>query len=155
MLPPLQVSSIETGAESLSALVFHSFHLLLVTADAKGYVRVQNAADGSMLNTFHVTNGKPRAPGALGRLLKLPGSPLLPWLESQDFAGCHFDCQWLLDFHFLLHKTLVHLFASLALYSLTMNAPLLLLRHGNPWPRCTSRRPHCDAHGAGVPAAAE
>jgi hypothetical protein len=57
LLHPLQVSSIETGAESLSALVFHSFHLLLVTADTRGYVRVQNAADGSMLNTFHATNG--------------------------------------------------------------------------------------------------
>ena len=53
------MSSIETGAESLTSLVFHSFHLLLVTADQRGYVRVQNAADGSMLNTFHVTNGAP------------------------------------------------------------------------------------------------
>jgi len=56
----LQVSSIETGADSLTALVFHSFHLLLVTADVRGYVRVQNAADGSMLNTFHGTNGELR-----------------------------------------------------------------------------------------------
>lgn len=56
--PLLQVSSIETGAEALSALVFHSFHLLLVTADTRGYLRVQNAADGSMLNTFHVSNGE-------------------------------------------------------------------------------------------------
>ena len=54
-----KVSSIETGADALTALVFHSFHLLLVTADVRGYVRVQNAADGSMLNTFHVTNGAP------------------------------------------------------------------------------------------------
>jgi hypothetical protein len=61
-----QVSSIETGADSLTSLVFHSFHLLLVTADARGYLRVQNAADGSMLNTFHAANGEARGGDDLG-----------------------------------------------------------------------------------------
>jgi hypothetical protein len=74
------VSSIETGAESLTSLVFHSFHLLLVTADQRGYVRVQNAADGSMLNTFHVTNGArvPMACAALDGWLVVCRSPDRP-----------------------------------------------------------------------------
>ncbi len=55
----LQVNIIETHAESLSAVVFHSFHLLLVSADNRGYIRVNNGVDGNALNTFHVTNGEP------------------------------------------------------------------------------------------------
>jgi hypothetical protein len=51
------VNAIETGAEAITAVVFHSFHLLLISVDTKGYVRVNNGADGNLLNAFHVSNG--------------------------------------------------------------------------------------------------
>jgi hypothetical protein len=56
---PAQVNAIETGADALTAVVFHSFHLLLISVDSRGYVRVNNGADGNLLNAFHVSNGKP------------------------------------------------------------------------------------------------
>lgn len=55
-----QVNAIETGADALTAVVFHSFHLLLISVDNKGYVRVNNGADGNLLNAFHVSNGESR-----------------------------------------------------------------------------------------------
>eukprot|EP00879_Flechtneria_rotunda_P031613 GHRR01034550.1.p1 GENE.GHRR01034550.1~~GHRR01034550.1.p1 ORF type:complete len:399 (+),score=147.66 GHRR01034550.1:297-1493(+) len=58
-----QVNAIETKAEVIMAVVFHSFHLLLITVDNKGYVRVNNGADGTNLNTFHVSNGAPPSAG--------------------------------------------------------------------------------------------
>lgn len=51
------MNAIETGAEAITAVVFHSFHLLLISVDTKGYVRVNNGADGNLLNAFHVSNG--------------------------------------------------------------------------------------------------
>lgn len=54
----LQVNAIETNAEALTAVVFHSFHLLLISVDSRGYVRVNNGADGNLLNAFHVSNGE-------------------------------------------------------------------------------------------------
>lgn len=53
-----QVNAIETGAESINSVVFHSFHLLLISADNRGFIHVNNGADGSLLNSFHVTNGE-------------------------------------------------------------------------------------------------
>jgi hypothetical protein len=53
----VQVNAIETGADAITAVVFHSFHLLLISVDSRGYVRVNNGADGNLLNAFHVSNG--------------------------------------------------------------------------------------------------
>jgi hypothetical protein len=53
-----QVNAIETGADALTAVVFHSFHLLLISVDSRGYVRVNNGADGNLLNAFHVSKGE-------------------------------------------------------------------------------------------------
>lgn len=57
----MQVNAIETGADALTAVVFHSFHLLLISVDGRGYVRVNNGADGNLLNAFHVSNGAQRS----------------------------------------------------------------------------------------------
>lgn len=54
----MQVNAIETGADAITAVVFHSFHLLLISVDSRGYVRVNNGADGNLLNAFHVSNGE-------------------------------------------------------------------------------------------------
>jgi hypothetical protein len=59
----VQVNAIETGADAITAVVFHSFHLLLISVDSRGYVRVNNGADGNLLNAFHVSNGAPLPPG--------------------------------------------------------------------------------------------
>lgn len=69
-----QVNAIETGAEALTAVVFHSFHLLLISVDSKGYVRVNNGADGNMLNAFHVSNGEQLAVGRASRPAASHGS---------------------------------------------------------------------------------
>lgn len=61
LLRCLQVNAIETGADALTAVVFHSFHLLLISVDGRGYVRVNNGADGNLLNAFHVSNGAQRS----------------------------------------------------------------------------------------------
>ena len=53
-----QVLSIETPAEAFASVVFHSFHLLLVSVDTAGMVRVNNGMDGGLLNQFHISNGK-------------------------------------------------------------------------------------------------
>jgi len=47
-----------TGADAIESVVFHSFHLLLVSADDRGYIRVNNGVDAANLNTFHVTDGE-------------------------------------------------------------------------------------------------
>jgi hypothetical protein len=52
--------------------VFHSFHLLLVSVDGRGYVRVNNGADGTLLNAFHASNGE-----AVGRWVLVGGVPVV------------------------------------------------------------------------------
>lgn len=46
------------GDAALSSVVFHSFHLLLVTVDVAGMVRVNNGVEGTTLNAFHISNGE-------------------------------------------------------------------------------------------------
>jgi hypothetical protein len=63
MLCVCQVNAIETGADAITSVVFHSFHLLLISVDNRGYVRVNNGADGNLLNAFHVSNGAQQGGG--------------------------------------------------------------------------------------------
>jgi hypothetical protein len=54
-----EVVAIDTKEPAgLCSVVFHSFHLLLVSADETGFIRANNGLAGSNLNTFHVTNGE-------------------------------------------------------------------------------------------------
>lgn len=55
-----QVVAVETGAESISAVVFHPYHPVIITADSRGFIRTNNYGDTSStpcINAFHVTNG--------------------------------------------------------------------------------------------------
>lgn len=63
MVPPcslvaLQVYSIETGSEGITALAFHPYHPLLITADGRGFLRVSNYNDSTCINSFHVATGE-------------------------------------------------------------------------------------------------
>jgi hypothetical protein len=70
------------GDAALSSVVFHSFHLLLVTVDVAGMVRVNNGVEGTTLNAFHISNGERGVVTALGSSVTccytaLPSSHLL------------------------------------------------------------------------------
>jgi WD40 repeat protein len=68
-----QAYSVDTGAEQVSALAFHTFHWALATADARGYVRVTQYVDSAPKNCFHVATGQG------------PGDPIRPPPASVTF----------------------------------------------------------------------
>ncbi|GLI58486.1 hypothetical protein VaNZ11_000217 [Volvox africanus] len=54
-----QLHSIESGPEPVSALTFHPYHQVLVSADVRGMLKAHTYPDNKLLNSFHVTNGAP------------------------------------------------------------------------------------------------
>ena len=52
-----QLHSIESGPEIVSAVAFHPYHQVLVSADVRGMLKAHTYPDNKMLNNFHVTNG--------------------------------------------------------------------------------------------------
>ncbi|KAG2445405.1 hypothetical protein HXX76_000027 [Chlamydomonas incerta] len=54
-----QLHSIESGPEPVSALDFHPYHQVLVSADVRGVLKAHTYPDTKLLNSFHVTNGAP------------------------------------------------------------------------------------------------
>ncbi|GLC71947.1 hypothetical protein PLESTF_001187700 [Pleodorina starrii] len=56
-----QLHSIESGPEPVSALTFHPYHQVLVSADVRGMLKAHTYPDNKLLNHFHVTNGAPQA----------------------------------------------------------------------------------------------
>ncbi|PNH07533.1 Regulatory-associated protein of TOR 1 [Tetrabaena socialis] len=56
-----QLHSVETGSEQVSALAFHPYHQVLVSADVRGMLKAHTYPDAKLLNNFHVTNGAPQA----------------------------------------------------------------------------------------------
>ncbi|GFR43035.1 hypothetical protein Agub_g4039, partial [Astrephomene gubernaculifera] len=56
-----QLHSIESGPEPVSALAFHPYHQVLVSADVRGQLKAHTYPDTKLLNSFHVTNGAPHA----------------------------------------------------------------------------------------------
>ena len=69
MRPPpaahVQVYSMETGSEALTAVCFHPYHPVVCLADNKGFIKIINYYDSTVANVFHATSGEGRGPSSL------------------------------------------------------------------------------------------
>lgn len=83
----IQVISLDTHSDSVTALCFHPYHPLLVTSDGKGFIRVTNYQDSTLANSFHVTNGE----GTVAHSVCVPAQPRsgLCTHLTLGLADCH------------------------------------------------------------------
>ena len=70
-MPPLaahvQVYSMETGSEALTAVCFHPYHPVVCLADNKGFIKIINYYDSTVANVFHATSGEAGVTSLCGR----------------------------------------------------------------------------------------